>query len=55
MKHLFRIIASLIITAGFIVAIIYTERWIWIWLECTGFALLGGVVISLDAAIEYKD
>lgn len=54
-EHLFRVASSLIITAGFTVGIIYTEKWIFIWLECMGYALLAGIVIAIDAAIQYPD
>ena len=54
-EHLFRTVSSIVLTIGFIFAIIYTEKWIFIWLECMGFALLGGIIIALDAAICYPD
>lgn len=54
-RHLFRIIASVIVFGGFILALAYTESYLWIGLECMGAALLSGIIICIDSAHEYPD
>ena len=53
--HTQRIVFALIVAASFTWAVIKTESWFWIGVECFAWQFLCYVIIQIDAAHEYKD
>ncbi len=53
--HIQRIVSALILSASFIWAVISTESWVWIGMECLGYQFLCWVIIKMDESHEYKD
>lgn len=54
-RHLFRIIASVVLTTIFIVVMVRTESFFWLGVECAVAAGIAYFIIAVDAAIEYPD
>lgn len=48
MKHLFRILSSIILAATFIYAIVNTYTWQWLTIEVVGFFVMCYVIIKVD-------
>ena len=53
--HLFRILSSLIVSGSFILAVINTDSWFWIGVECLAYQLLCYLIIAIDCANEIDD
>ena len=52
MKHLFRIVSSIILAVAFIYVMTKTDSWFWIGVECVVALLLAGLIIHVDVMIE---
>lgn len=50
-----RIVLALIVAASFTWAVIETESWFWIGVECLVWQFLCYVIIQIDAAMEIND
>jgi len=55
MKHLFRIVSSIIVAALAVFALSRTYSWFWILAECIGWLVLCYLIIAIDEAKEMDD
>ncbi len=53
--HIQRIVAALILSASFIWAVVETESWFFLGVECLGYQFLCWVIIKMDQANEIED